>query len=580
MRNIIFFTVFTVCGLMLSAQTFVSTTPSNKNVIVEQFLDRGARGMETNINLLMSDNPNRVFGIDIHDNRYIPNIKKLEDFTCKDGLAFFDYFNPYFDLSQTTRNGMINRGNVENYQFWNNSANAILSQPSCLNIAAKGNIDWDLRQLTLTVEVYYTDNSNTNENYLTVALLQNNLEKKDGVSFAGLPNGNRNHLRVLRDILSERWDDTIANTTQGSFFTKTYIYVIPDTIETALPIYAEAIHPKVLLEDLEIVLFVSESEKNIISGSKAEITHENMPEINLHIQLDRANDAMVKCGDDLPFFLMLKNGGSDTIHSIKYNLRQNNQTLRQNQIWNNRLIYPFTMDTIAINDILLKGEIESLISIEITQLNEIDTLIAIEKPFTRHLVEDAKGAMKLIIAPDQFASNIVFTIFDPNNNVILTNLPNKWNDLSNPGIKEYAYDFLPKTTGCYSFFISDNLNRGYGDGYFKLLAEDGTVLLYNDGKNCAASFSFFNVTEAYNSVAEFQEKMLSVYPNPVTGQLRVVSGDISDGGDIQIYDIVGKLVQRSPMSALSPETTIDISHLANGMYYLRVGEKTVKFVKE
>jgi len=38
MKNIILNAIFATCGFIVSAQpTFVSTTPSNKNVIIEQF---------------------------------------------------------------------------------------------------------------------------------------------------------------------------------------------------------------------------------------------------------------------------------------------------------------------------------------------------------------------------------------------------------------------------------------------------------------------------------------------------------------------------------------------------------------
>jgi len=72
-----------------------------------------------------------------------------------------------------------------------------------------------------------------------------------------------------------------------------------------------------------------------------------------------------------------------------------------------------------------------------------------------------------------------------------------------------------------------------------------------------------------------------IYPNPTTGQLRVVSGDISDGGDrdIKIFNVVGQVVFTSAMSPLSPETTIDISHLANGLYFLKIDNKVVKIIK-
>ena len=95
---------------------------------------------------------------------------------------------------------------------------------------------------------------------------------------------------------------------------------------------------------------------------------------------------------------------------------------------------------------------------------------------------------------------------------------------------------------------------------------------------------------------------LRVFPNPANGQLTISLPNPSKGGaytaeDIEIYDVVGQNVL-APLIPLRGElepssnagnfplegglrgATIDISHLANGMYFLRVGGKTVKFVKE
>jgi len=47
-----------------------------------------------------------------------------------------------------------------------------------------------------------------------------------------------------------------------------------------------------------------------------------------------------------------------------------------------------------------------------------------------------------------------------------------------------------------------------------------------------------------------------------------------------MYDVVGQVVFTSHLSKLSPETTIDISHLANGLYFLKVDGKVFKVVKE
>ena len=69
----------------------------------------------------------------------------------------------------------------------------------------------------------------------------------------------------------------------------------------------------------------------------------------------------------------------------------------------------------------------------------------------------------------------------------------------------------------------------------------------------------------------------TIYPNPTTGKI-VVSGQLSDVS-VEIYDIVGRVVLSSAMSKLSPETTIDISHLANGLYFLKIDGKVVKVIK-
>jgi hypothetical protein len=71
----------------------------------------------------------------------------------------------------------------------------------------------------------------------------------------------------------------------------------------------------------------------------------------------------------------------------------------------------------------------------------------------------------------------------------------------------------------------------------------------------------------------------TVYPNPTNSQLRIKNYELREAADIQIYDVVGKLLQ-SKIVNLQSEIILDVSHLANGMYYLKIDGKTVKFVKE
>jgi len=120
----------------------------------------------------------------------------------------------------------------------------------------------------------------------------------------------------------------------------------------------------------------------------------------------------------------------------------------------------------------------------------------------------------------------------------------------------------------------------YGRTYVVATADDG-------GSQASRKITVSNV--GINSFTK-TDKNIKVYPNPTTGQLIIDNGQLTiaplsppEGGKqptIEIYDVVGQVVFTSPLSNLSPETTIDISHLANGLYFLKVDGKVVKIVKE
>jgi parallel beta-helix repeat protein len=73
---------------------------------------------------------------------------------------------------------------------------------------------------------------------------------------------------------------------------------------------------------------------------------------------------------------------------------------------------------------------------------------------------------------------------------------------------------------------------------------------------------------------------IQIYPNPTTGQLTITTFDYPIS-DIRVFDIVGRQIYAVGQSEIGKsEIVIDISHLANGLYFLKVNGKTLKFVKE
>ena len=74
---------------------------------------------------------------------------------------------------------------------------------------------------------------------------------------------------------------------------------------------------------------------------------------------------------------------------------------------------------------------------------------------------------------------------------------------------------------------------------------------------------------------------LRIHPNPTNNQLHITMGHapLSEDAVIEIYDISGKLIS-SFMSLQSLKTTIDISHLANGIYFLKANNQITKIIKQ
>jgi hypothetical protein len=95
-------------------------------------------------------------------------------------------------------------------------------------------------------------------------------------------------------------------------------------------------------------------------------------------------------------------------------------------------------------------------------------------------------------------------------------------------------------------------------------------------------------TEGYSEVLRTCKSKIvlqdipKLYPNPTTGTLHVTFGDILDSkdGTIEIFNVAGQVVGTYCIRPEKTETTIDISHLAKGMYFLKVDGKVVKVVKE
>lgn len=121
------------CVLQMNAQQYVSTEPSNKNVILEEFTGRNCGYCPDGhriANQIMRDNPGRVWAINVHAGGFAPT--SYPNLICQDGQTIHNGFSisgyPSGVVNRTTSSA-IGRGE------WTSAAAQELNQPAVLNVA-------------------------------------------------------------------------------------------------------------------------------------------------------------------------------------------------------------------------------------------------------------------------------------------------------------------------------------------------------------------------------------------------------------------------------------------------------------
>jgi hypothetical protein len=80
------------------------------------------------------------------------------------------------------------------------------------------------------------------------------------------------------------------------------------------------------------------------------------------------------------------------------------------------------------------------------------------------------------------------------------------------------------------------------------------------------------VTASYNIVLSINEsgldKLISVYPNPTTGELRITNLELRID-EIEIFDVYGRKISSNHLITTSSNHKIDIFHLQSGVYFIK-----------
>ncbi|MDP1621546.1 MAG: Omp28-related outer membrane protein [Bacteroidales bacterium] len=284
MKTIITTILILVAGIFAAqSQTLVTTQTLNKNVVLEDYTGIHCQYCPEGHAIaaaILANNPGRAATIAIHQGSFA-NPSPGEP----------DYRTPFGDplAAQTGLTGYPS-GTVNRHVFtgtttalsrgdWTASSEIILQQPSPVNVGIETSFNAATRELTVHVELYYTSNSSVSTNYINVALIQNHVF---GPQTGGGAGNNYEHMDMLRYLITGQWGDPVTTTTMGSLVDRTYNYTIP----------ADYISVPCMVENCEVVVFVSEGHQEILSGDV-------VPAIdgtNLYVGDISAGDSVMKLG--------------------------------------------------------------------------------------------------------------------------------------------------------------------------------------------------------------------------------------------------------------------------------------------
>ena len=463
----------------LKAQQYVSTEPANRNVILEEFTGRGC-GYCTDghriANEIMANNPGRVWAINIHAGGYAqtsyPNMITQDGNTIHGGFSISGY--PTGVVNRTTGSG-IDRGQ------WNGQANTQMGQTSECNIGGMVVLNPETRVATITVEVYYTGNSTVDQNFLTVAMLQ------DSILGSQADYGNYNptqwvgnqycHMHILRDVISESaWGDPISPTTQGTLITRTYEYIVPESIGSPNGVDVD-------LNNIFFLAWVAERQQGnayrpILTGCKLEmvqgVDEPIYPSFKGITQIGGAT-----CTHSKDIEISIQNIGTETLTSMTLVVEMNGESQTIN--WEGELpqyavekigaTVEVPFGTYPVNVTLTEANGEPQQKTSTGSVNCIE--------WADVEIEGDEEELRVEIMQDKFGNHITWEFTTPDGTVLGSGGPYTMLAAGTGTQMHLEYVTVPADE-CVKFTIYDQMGNGiccsYGHGYYIVKNSQGDVL--------------------------------------------------------------------------------------------------------
>jgi len=537
----------------LFSQTIVSTDPENRKAILEEFTGINCvycpQGHAI-ANAIKANNPDDFFVINIHQGGFSTPGPGQPDFRTPFGNAIVN--QSYSGGGFGYPSGTVNRQNFPGREmtapgttamgrnFWTVSSNETIAQSSYVNVGVEAEIDINTRELTVHVEAYYTGNSPQATNKLNVALLQNNTL---GPQTGGNMGNNYVHMHRLVHLVTGQWGVDINTTTAGSFVDETFTYIIPNDYNGVPVDFFEA--------ELELVVFITETQQNIISGNGAYSTYTGLANAN-DLRINDISEIVDQCSDVIAPTIKVQNIGSNDVTSFTIEYSVNGGAI-QTYEWEGQLNSVSTQ-TIELPEI--QYDLQANNTLVVTLQNDDDNSNN-EMTLEFDKAVESEYELDLTIQTDNWGSEVRWNIKNLAGQTLYQGGPYGNNQTINVEIE------LPND--CFTFNLIDTF--GDGGGPVSLIDSNGIIIYSTSGNYGSGESKNFSVANSPLSLNENDKMAVLIYPNPSSGILNIQT---LNNLDITLFDITGKQVFTA--SDVSNGSQIDLSALKTGLYLVKMND--------
>ena len=580
------FTMFlATAAVTASAQTIVGTVATNKNVVLEELTGKTCGYCPDGHrigNLIYTNNPGRVILLNIHTGGYASGTPNYR-------TGWGDNVGSLYSVSGYPT-GAVNRtdfgaGVMHSRGSWTTNSSTTLAQSSPVNIAANAAVDLDTRLMTVDVEAYYTADGTGASNKVHVVVTQDNVPgPQSGASYnptAILPNGDYNHMHMVRYAMTPNAGDAITSVTATSLYSNQFTHTFPAAINGIA----------VNLADLKTVAYVSGATTTaaIETGAEATMTFTASTPLGISNQAATVNASLgTVCGTSADVEMQVTNMGNTalTTATFEYVVNSGTPATYQHTFSSALATGQYETVTVPVAGLSPNGAASS-IDVAVTLLNGTanpSTNATNGLSATTAGMQSASTSTATInLTTDNYGSETSWELVNETSGVIAASGSGYGNNQTITPVTVNLVD-----GNCYKFIIEDTYGDGicctYGNGSFSFAAGSTT---FSSGGNFTNEDGIKFVFDQLTGVSMLGESTdaIKVMPNPVSNNM-TLEFTVAEMADLNITVLngLGQTIKQVANGSFEGVNVIDVqtSDLSSGVYFVNItsakGTSTKRFI--